>query len=979
MATRRREIRKDLLDALRGASHSPDPDRRGNGLGDAGSGRPRDGSSKGSTRPPARTEKVSLRDALRPRNRAAERAARSRQDDEDLAAQTRARDGRSDGHSNRPARGGGRSLLDAMRQRDGAAESPRRDGTTLRLGAEHTTTSGEREQYPFPSIARSSREGARRSSRSGNGRSLLHALRPGTRADDGDADEATESGNGAATLEGLRTRARALLHGLRAPEAPDGLREDGDGTGTLTRPRRGGISPPWHRSPKLPPPPGPRPPRGGRPRLKKLRLALVVMGLGLLALVSWFFGVMMSVSQDLPALENREQYKHARNSVVLDRDGDRLATLTGNERRLLVSSGEISQTVKQSVVAVEDQRFYEHRGVDFQGIGRAVVQDVLQQQAVQGASTITQQFVKNALRAQSSRTVFQKLRESALAYHLERRWSKDKILTEYLNSIYFGEGAYGIEAAAQTYFGWNHSGCGDEGNRCASQLLPEEAALLAGMISSPSAYSPRANPEAATDRRNLVLEKMVEQGVLAPEAAQESAAAKVPNASQIDPHSEDSLSPYFTTWLRQQVVDRYGAGEAFGGGLQIQSTFDLEYQQAVEEIASGTLAGIGPTASIAVIDNRTGGVLAMVGGNDYEKEPFNLATNGHRQPGSAFKPFTLVRALEEGHSPDEVFTSQEKQLRFTVPGYKKPHLFEVKNYEDTYYGSQSIAGATTTSDNSVYAELGLQVGPGDVAKTAEKMGIQTDVSTNPAMLLGGLETGVSPLEMAYAYSTLGRSGQRIGGTMDSVPGSALGPVAISKVTDPDGEPVEDKTGSSGENDVQTEQVLDPTASDTAVGLLESVVSSGTGRSAATGDFAWGKTGTTDDNGDAWFVGGTKDITAAVWVGHADSNTPMETEYSGGPVDGGTYPADIWHDLVIAYQSIIGSPRQEDRERNAERDATTVPAAPVAPAPVAPAPVAPAPVAPTEPEPEPAAPPDDAAPAPATPPSGGGTGATGASR
>ena len=808
-------------------------------------------------------------------------------------------------------------------------------------------------------------------------RDLVDALR----RRNGDPDEADRAGNGtrargsgtgASIFQDVRARARALRDGGRGAT----------------------IGPPWRRTPTLPEPPGPPPPGNGRPRLKKLRLALVLMGVGLLAIVSWFFGIMMSVAQDLPALENREQYKNAENSVVVDRNGEQIATLTSNDRRILVPSDQISQTVKQAVVAIEDQRFYEHRGVDFQAIGRAVVQDVLQQDTVQGGSTITQQFVKNALRAQDSRTVFQKLRESALAYHLEREWSKDKILTEYLNSIYFGEGAYGIEAAAQTYFGWNHPNCGGEENRCASVLYAEEAALLAGMISSPSAYSPRANPAAATDRRNLVLERMAEQGVLTPEQYTEiagdgsaSSGIPIPKPGQIEPPEENSLSPYFTTWLRQQVVDRYGAGEAFGGGLKVYSTIDLEFQQAVEEIAYTTLAGIDPTASVAVIDNDTGGVLAMVGGNDYEKEPFNLATNGHRQPGSSFKPFTLVRALEEGHSPEEVFTSQKKVFRFKAPGAKKPELFEVKNYEDQYLGSASIATATQYSDNSVFAELGLQVGTDDVSNTAEKMGIQTKVSTNPAMLLGGLETGVSPLEMAYAFSTLGRSGARIGGTMDSAPGRELGPLGIMKVTTRDSdEPVEDKTGSAGENDVQTDQVIDAGSADTAVGLLESVVEGGTGEAAATGDYAWGKTGTTDDNGDAWFCGGTEEITACVWVGHPNEVVPMETEFGGAPVDGGTYPAEIWHDVVLAYDSIVGSDEKEkdkDEEPTLPDDESTVPEAPVTPTTTTPAAPTEAPAAP--PEETPGAPPqEESAPAPATPPpsgggvpDAGGTGATGA--
>ena len=733
----------------------------------------------------------------------------------------------------------------------------------------------------------------------------------------------------------------------------------------------------------------------GRPRLKKLRVALVLLGLAVLALVSWVFGIMMAVAQDLPTLENREQYRNAQNSVIYDRNGTELATLTGNQQRILIDSSQISLNVKQAVVAIEDQRFYEHRGVDFIGIGRALVQDVLAQSAAQGGSTITQQFVKNALRAQDSRTVLQKLRESALAYQLEREWSKEKILTEYLNSIYFGEGAYGIESAAKTFFGYNHPGCGGEDNPCAAELTLPEAALLAGMISSPTGYSPRTNPENATARRNQVLENMVEQGVVSEEEAQLAAQEPVPTPKQINPPEEDSVSPYFTTWLRQQIVDRYGAGEAFGGGLQIQSSLDLEFQEAVESAISSRLSAIEPTGSAVVIDNSTGGVLAMVGGFDFEKEPFNLATNGQRQPGSSFKPFTLATALEEGHSTSEVFTSAPQNIPFRAKIPAKDggtkvvdDVFEVNNYDDQYLGSASLATATTYSDNSVYSQLGTQVGPANVAATANEMGIQSDLSSeaeysidggpfepyNPALILGGLETGVTPLEMAYAFSTLGRSGARIGGTMDSEPGKQLGPVGILEVhetpeddEDPlDTDVVEDKTGSSGENEVQTEQVLDESAADTAVGVLETVVSSGTGKNAATGDFAWGKTGTTDDNGDAWFCGGTEDITACVWVGHRDSVTPMETEFAGAPVDGGTFPALIWHDIVTAYASIIGS----DEKNDDETDSTTVaPAAPTATTPAPTEEVAPVPE-------EPVAPVEEAPPAPAAPPAGGGAPADG---
>ncbi len=720
-----------------------------------------------------------------------------------------------------------------------------------------------------------------------------------------------------------------------------------------------------------------------KPRLKKLRALLVIMGLSVLALVSWIFGIMMAVAQDLPKLENRAQYERAENSVVYDRNGSRLATLTNNEGRILVESDEIAPVMKEAVVAVEDQRFYDHRGVDFQGIARALYQDVLAGSAEQGASTITQQFVKNALAAQDSRTIFQKLREAALAYQLERNWSKDKIITEYLNSIYFGEGAYGIEAAARTFFGYAHEGCGQEGQpTCASELLPYEAALLAGIIASPDVYSPRANPENAEARRNLVLENMAALGFITEDELDGPdgyAARPLPTPSTIEPPADDSTAPYFTSWLRQQLVDKYGAGEAFGGGLEIKSTLDLELQEQVESIASSTVSGVGLDSSVVVLDNETAGVLAMVGGYDYAQSAFNLATNGLRQPGSAFKPFTLVTALEQGHSTSEVYASAPQSLPFRVRIREKGRtkvvneLFEPANYEDSYLGSASLATGTTYSDNSVYAQVGMQVGPESIAETASKMGINTDLSTeneyapeghdfapyNPALILGGLTQGVTPLEMAHAYNTLEEDGDRITGTLGS---SRKGPVGIAEVREDDedpnaieGDPVEDKDGNEGINESIRDEVMSPETAETATTTLSTVITSGTGERAATSETKWGKTGTTDNNGDAWFCGATNDITACVWVGHADSNQPMLTEYAGGPVDGGTYPAEIFADVVNAYLALAEAEETEDADVLAPTDTEAV--VPAEPVPVEPAPAEPVepPVEETAPAPEPEAP------------------------
>jgi penicillin-binding protein 1A len=680
--------------------------------------------------------------------------------------------------------------------------------------------------------------------------------------------------------------------------------------------------------PKRPVATAPKPPGSGphhrRPKLRKLRIALVVFGLSILAFVSWIFGIMMAVASDLPQLENRAQFANAENSVVLDINGNKIATLTNNEGRILVGSADIAAVMKEATVAIEDQRFYEHRGVDFVGIGRAVIQDVLHTGAQQGASTITEQFVKNALRAQGSRTVFQKLREAALAYQLERHWDKDKILTEYLNEIYFGNGAYGIEEAAKTYFAYSHPGCGNAGDYCASDLYPWEAALLAGMISSPSGYDPITNPDAALARRNQVLANMVSQGDITQEEYAQYSKEPLPKPGEIHTSTDNSLAPYFTSWLRQQLVDKYGSGEAFGGGLRVYSTLDLPLQQEVSKIAIDHTASVGLDSAVVVLDNQTAGVRAMVGGTDYAKRPFNLATQGHRQPGSSFKPFTLVTALEQGRSPDEVFPSSPAKLpyRARVPAKNGtkivPELFNVSNYGDEYLGSASLATATTYSDNSVYSRLGmsLQGGVASIADTAHSMGIQTSLSTsgskysinngpfepyNPALILGGLETGVTPLEMAHAYETLAHDGQIVTGTMAD---SQNGPVAIQRVDDGGGDPVETNNGDPGQDRVETHQAISPTVAATARGLLHSVVTSGTGTNADTGDpYLFGKTGTTENNGDAWFVGANRDVTIAVWVGHANSVKPMETEYNGAPVDGGTIPAIIFHDVLDAYESM----------------------------------------------------------------------------
>ncbi len=410
--------------------------------------------------------------------------------------------------------------------------------------------------------------------------------------------------------------------------------------------------------------------------MRKLRLLAILAGLGALALVSTVFGMLMAVSSDLPQLENRAQYKHEANSYLYDDHWRPIGIFAPPDNVVIDSARDISPTMQHAIIAVEDKRFESDPGIDLRGLGRALVADVTGRSR-QGGSTIAEQFVKNALAEQGNRTVFEKLREAALAYHLAHRWSKQKILTEYLNSIYFGNGAYGVESAARVYFGkalgflpaaeqsGQTRGCGDGTSiaKCASRLAPWQAALLAGMVENPSGFDPIAHPQAARERRDLVLLDMYQQHYLTRARYEQSLAEPLPTAADIQQPSEPTAAPYFMSWLEPQVLSAIERGgtppsvaeyQAFYGGLKIRTTLDLKLQQAADQTIAQDLPYRpgGPVASLVAIDNKTGEVRAMVGGpivggrEDYSQFPFNLATEGQRQPGSSFKPFTLAVAFE---------------------------------------------------------------------------------------------------------------------------------------------------------------------------------------------------------------------------------------------------------------------------------------------------------------------------------------------
>ena len=580
--------------------------------------------------------------------------------------------------------------------------------------------------------------------------------------------------------------------------------------------------------------------------------------LGLLGLAAFTFGLVTAIAAGVPSLDPAKQKTQA-NTYVYASDGHTiLAILRGSQARIVVRPDQISPWMKHAIVAIEDQRFYEHRGVDVRGILRAVWADATNHGAVQGGSTITQQFVKNSIN-QTQRTISRKLREAALAWQLEQQWPKDKILTAYLNTIYFGNGAYGVEQASRIYF-----------HHPARKLKPFEAALLAGIPADPTLYDPVAHPRQARARRNLVLRQLYEQHFLTHRQYVSQLNHPMPDPG---PSTQGQGAPYFANYVKDQLVHHYGPRRVLGGGLRVKTTIDLGLQKLARQAVAKTLPpDVGPAAALVALDARTGAVLAMIGGPNYHRNQFNLATQGERQPGSSFKPFVLATALRAGIAPSTTFVS--RPVTINASG----RLWQVENYEGEYLGTIDLAQATAYSDNSVYSQLTSVVGPRNVAATAKDLGITTPLRGYFAIGLGA--EPATPLEMARAYASFANGGYRIDG---SIFGNE--PRAVESVQDAHG---------VKKNKVVERRELTTDQAATEDSLLQGVVRFGTGRAAQiSGREVAGKTGTTENYGDAWFVGFTPQIVTAVWVGYPNKLVPMEHEYHGRPVAGGTYPALIW--------------------------------------------------------------------------------------
>ncbi|PKQ20032.1 MAG: penicillin-binding protein [Actinobacteria bacterium HGW-Actinobacteria-6] len=597
--------------------------------------------------------------------------------------------------------------------------------------------------------------------------------------------------------------------------------------------------------------------------LSGLALTLVVTillaGVGTAAAI----GLATNWLTDLPSVTDPAAFAVAQTTKIYSADGKLLANLF-LENRQVVSLDEISPSLLHAVVAVEDERFYEHNGFDAIGIVRAAVTNLRAGGVSEGASTITQQIVRNTVLSAERTDISykRKVREAYLAYKLEEVMSKDDILSMYLNTVYYGEGAYGAESAALTYF-----------NKSAKDLTIAEAALLAGLPQQPSRLSPYDNIEGATARRQWVLQKMYEQEYISKAEYDEAVVEKVilKRAKNLNEHGVYS-APYFVAYVKKVLQDEFGTSLVFKGGLKVYTSLDTKLQSQAEKAVGNVLnLKSDPDAALVAIDPSSGNIKALVGGRDWDTNKFNFATQAKRQPGSSFKMFTLVTALASGMPPKRMLDSSSPAV---IQTGGKPWV--VGNAEGGGKGYITLQQATTHSVNTAYARLAKELSAAKIVKTAKAMGITTKLEPYLSITLGGQE--VTPLEMASAYGTLANEGRHYPAT------------AVTKVVDAGGKTI-------FESDAEGSQAITREVAYAATQILKGVITGGTATRANIGRPAAGKTGTTQDYRDAWFVGYTPQLSCSVWMGYTPEK-PMRNVH-GRRVFGGTFPAQIWHDFMSA--------------------------------------------------------------------------------
>ncbi|MGP1367291.1 MAG: transglycosylase domain-containing protein [Schwartzia sp. (in: firmicutes)] len=559
----------------------------------------------------------------------------------------------------------------------------------------------------------------------------------------------------------------------------------------------------------------------------------------------------------------------ASSSQIYDVNGNEIANIHATENRVPVKLAQIPKDLQNAFVAVEDARFYEHAGVDPRGILRALWANISDGSVAEGGSTITQQLAKNAYLTQE-RTLRRKVQEMFLALQLEREYTKQEILEFYLNQIYFGQGAYGVQAAARTYFG-----------KDVSELNLNECAMLAGIPKSPNYYSPFNNLTAAQARKAIVLEQMSKYHYISDSVAQDLKKAEL---KLVQPKSSGgvTVASYFIDYVTQTLIDRYGADAVYKEGLKIYTTIDMDMQRAAEEamrdlpLYEETVNGIAqPQGALVAIDPHTGQIKAMVGGRGTDQ--FNRATMAERQPGSAFKPFVFAAALENKFSPATIIEDSPVRIGDWEP----------ENYNRNFNGKVTLRTVAEHSLNVPTVKIAQKLGMDKPIYYAQEMGISTFVLDGPqndrnlATSLGGMTRGVTPLELTSAYGTFANQGVHVD------------PVAILKVLDRNGKVLEQAKP-------KQRSVISETSAAELTDMLQGVVVRGTGTGANIGRPAAGKTGTTSDYLDAWFVGYTPDLVAGVWVG-CDDNTDL------GGMTGGNLPATIWHDFMSV--AVAGMPVQ----------------------------------------------------------------------
>jgi penicillin-binding protein 1A len=593
----------------------------------------------------------------------------------------------------------------------------------------------------------------------------------------------------------------------------------------------------------------------------------VLLGLGVTAIclligVLSVAGYVIAVAATAPSLSELKPNDKAESSVIYAADGSRLGYVQADEIRTPIAWEDMPQHMRDATVAIEDERFYEHEGVDFNAIIRAGIKNIESGETVQGGSTITQQLVRALYIKDPERTFTRKIREAKLASDLEKEHSKTWILQNYLNDVPYGtvggRTAIGVEAAASTFFA-----------KHARELTLPEAALLAGLPQAPSQYNPFRNPSAAIRRRNNVIEKMLENRMISPAEAEEAYQAEL--GLKRGTRYTQRREPYFFDYVQETLIERYGVGVYRRGGLKVYTTVDPALQDAARDaINSYVYDPTGPASAIVSVDPSNGEIKAMASSGTYQDRTFNLAAQGHRQPGSAFKTFVLTTAIRKGIDPDST-TYVSRPLDLNVDGYGP---WQVKTYDGSYRGTMSLYSATLASDNTVYAQLIIDVGPKAVCETAKLLGITTQLDCLPAEGLGGLRLGVTPLEMASAYATLAAGGVR------------HRPTAIRKVVFPDGKS-DDLESPKGKRVLSDGEAYEVTR------ILKANVLGGTGRTASgLGCPAAGKTGTTDNHNDAWFAGYTPHLSTAVWLGYPDALISTGEQ-------GGGRPTSIW----TAYMSV----------------------------------------------------------------------------